>query len=207
MRCNFSKAILTNANLTGVDARHANFDETDLGGAILTGARLFSATTSTARYSAIQADWLDGSPNGDSSKRITGEDIAAFLAGKVAPGAAATRYFGEGDVLRDATLEFGEGSSIEIDSRFEKCSIALGEGTDLVVGEAGVLSECMITGGGNITIHGQFFEKQSPGIVGPRRLVVSSCGSLVGAVQQNSEDTVFAFQPGCRLRMKILRRG
>jgi hypothetical protein len=204
-RCNLTRALLRGANLDEADARHANFNETELENATLTGARLFSASTKDAKHASIRCEWLDSSAHGDGSKRVTGDDIQLFLAGKVAPGAAATRYFGEGDVLRDATLEFGDGSSIEIDSRFEKCTISLGEGTDLVVGEAGVLSECMIMGGGNITIHGQFFERESPGIVGPRRLVVSAQGSLVGSVQQSQVNTAFAFQPGCRLRMKILR--
>ena len=59
-----------------------------------------------------------------------------------------------------------------------------GAQTAMVVGKAGVLSECQITGAGNITIHGQFYERDSPGIVGPSQLVVSSHGSLVGSVEQ-----------------------
>jgi len=185
--------------------RHADLAEGNFTSTTFTGAKLFGTLTKDAVLESVAADWLDGSKGGDGTKRISGEDVAAFLAGKLTPGAAATRYFGEGDVLRDATLEFGEGSAVEIDSRFEKCNISLGEGTDLVVGESGVLSECVITGGGNITIHGKFFERESPGISGPRTLVVSAKGSLVGTIAQGSEPTAFAFQPGCRLRVKILR--
>ncbi len=114
------------------------------------------------------------------------------------------RYFGKGDVLRNANLEFGQSAYVEIESRFEQCSIALGEGAELVVGQDGVLVDCQITGGGNITIHGQFFEGSSPGIVGPKKLVVSSHGSVVGVVQQPDQSTHFAFEPGCKLRMRIL---
>jgi hypothetical protein len=67
-----------------------------------------------------------------------------------------------------------------------------------------VLSGCQITGAGNITIHGKFFESASPGIVGATQLIVSAGGSLVGAVEQPETWTRFAFEPGCRLRMKIL---
>ena len=74
-----------------------------------------------------------------------------------------------------------------------------------MIGEAGVLSKCRIQGGGNITILGQFFERDSPGIQGPKRLVVTATGALVGSVEQAAGSTEFAFQPGCRLRVKILR--
>ena len=51
-----------------------------------------------------------------------------------------------------------------------------GDGTELVVGKDGVLSGCQITGAGNITINGKFFERESPGIVGAHQLVVSDGG-------------------------------
>ena len=41
--------------------------------------------------------------------------------------------------------------------------------------------------------------------MGPKSLVVSARGAMVGAVEQSEDTTVFAFQPGCRLRVKILR--
>ena len=53
-----------------------------------------------------------------------------------------------------------------------------------MVGETGVLADCKIAGGGDVTVHGQFFERESPGIVGPRELVVSAKGALVASVQQ-----------------------
>jgi len=73
-------------------------------------------------------------------------------------------------------------------------------------GPDGVLSGCQISGGGNITINGKFFEggkKGQPAIVGASQLVVSATGALVGAVQQPAELTRFAFEPGCQLRMRI----
>ena len=105
-----------------------------------------------------------------------------MLEGKPQP--SATRYFGEGDVLRNAALEFGAGSSVEIDSRFENCTITLGDGTDLVIGRSGVLKDCQIAGTGNVTVHGLFFEREAPGIVGPRQFVVSAQGAVVGTVEQ-----------------------
>src|SRR5206468_1763849 len=131
----------------------------------------------------VQAAWIDTSPAGDGTGRISNGEIPSLLSGLVtaapaaavvttaAVAAAATpagwRYFGRGDVLRNASLEFHGSARVEIDSLFENCSIKLGEGTELVVGRAGVLADCSITGGGSITIHGQFFEKESPGIVAP----------------------------------------
>src|SRR5262249_17108351 len=113
------------------------------------------------------------------------------------------RYFGRGDVLRNATLTFDSDARVEIDSLFENCTIQLGEGTELVVGAAGVLADCNIAGGGSITINGQFFERQSPGSVGPRELSVSREGALVASVEQNPETTRFRFERGSRLRVKI----
>ena len=185
--------------------RHADLAGTDFDGASLTGAKLFGAACSAAKWGPTVADWIDTSQNGDGTKTARDKAVADFLSGKLPQQSAATRYFGKGDVLRDASLEFGEGSSVEIDSRFENCSITLAQGTDLIVGEAGVLSSCRIVGGGDVTIHGQFFERESPGIRGPRTLRVSASGALVGAIEQAPESTQFAFQPGCKLRVKILR--
>jgi hypothetical protein len=137
-----------------------------------------------------------------------GEAALAALSGVEPAGGQrprATRYFGAGDVLRFAALEFDSGASVEIESRFEQCSITLGEGTELIVGSEGVLAGCNIKGAGNITIHGQFFEGEAPGIQGPKRLIVTSGGVLVGSVMQAEDSTQFAFEPGSRLRMKITR--
>jgi hypothetical protein len=116
----------------------------------------------------------------------------------------ARRYFGRGDVLRNASLAFDAGAHVEIDSLFENCSITLGEGTQLVVGDRGVLADCNIAGAGSITVNGQFFERESPGIVGPRELVVSRGGALVASVEQVPAVTRFRFERGSRLRVKIV---
>jgi hypothetical protein len=205
LRCTLTDCSLESADLSGADARHANLTGASLGGAILTGAKIFGAQAQRAKPDGLVAEWVDNSPAGDGVRRIGSEDVARVLQGRASMRPRASRYFGKGDVLRDATLEFGDGSSVEIESRFEKCNIALGDSTELVIAESGVLKDCVIRGGGNITIHGEFYERQSPGIVGPRTLIVSSKGALVGAVQQTAEPTRFAFEPGCRLRMKILR--
>jgi hypothetical protein len=146
--------------------------------------------------------------------RVVANQIVALLSGQ-APAArpaddrsANRRYFGRGDVLRNAALQFDEGATVEIESLFEQCTIALGRGTELIVGSDGVLSGCQITGAGNITINGKFFEKtegkkNGAAIVGAHQLVVTASGALVGAVQQPPELTRFAFEPGCQLRMKI----
>jgi hypothetical protein len=113
------------------------------------------------------------------------------------------RFFGPGDVLRNASLEFGAGGSVHIESLFEQCTIAIGEGTSLVIGKSGSLAGCQITGPGKVAVHGKFVESASPGIVGVKELVVTASGSLVGSVEQPPEHTRFAFEPGCVLRTKI----
>jgi hypothetical protein len=205
LRTNAARARFSGANLERADLRHAALVSADFTGVVLSGAKLSGASLAGSKWSSPLEGWIDISTNGDGSRPVRGEDLEAFVAGKLASPSSAARYFGKGDVLRDASLEFGDGSSIEIDSRFENCTITLGHGTDLVVGQDGVLSQCRISGGGNITIHGQFFERESPGIRGPKTLVVSETGALVGAIEQAPGATQFAFQPGCRLRVKILR--
>jgi len=108
-------------------------------------------------------------------------------------------------VLRNATLDFEPGARVEIDSLFENCVINLGEGTLLVVGESGVLADCRIAGDGCVTVHGHFFEREAPGIVGVREVMVSANGALVASVKQHTDLTRFAFERGSRLRVKIVR--
>ena len=204
-RANLEQANLRDADLGHADARHANFESADITNADLGNARLGKAVLTGIKALGVRGDVVDASEHGDGSEILKGARIASFLAGKVEHAGGGTRYFGRGDVLRDAVLVFEPNSSVHIDSRFENCSLSLGDGVELTVGDSGVLKDCEIRGKGNITIHGRFFERKAPGIVGPKSLVVSARGAMVGAVEQSDETTVFAFQPGCRLRVKILR--
>ena len=79
-------------------------------------------------------------------------------------------------------------------------------GPSVEVTETGVLADCQIAGAGSVTVHGHFFERESPGIVGPREVIVSSKGALVASVEQIAEQTRFAFERGSRLRLKIIRK-
>jgi uncharacterized protein YjbI with pentapeptide repeats len=200
------EAELGMADLSGANLMNANFRGAALEGALLHGAKVGGASFANAKTTGTAVDWLDASAAGDGSLRVEGDRALAFLRGEgIRADLNTTRYFGKGDVLRDAMLEFGDNSMIHIDSRFESCSIALGEGAELTIGESGVLKNCSIVGKGKVIVHGRFFERQSPGIVGVRSLFVSARGGIVGGVEQVSDGTHFAFEPGCRLRMKILR--
>jgi uncharacterized protein YjbI with pentapeptide repeats len=200
-----SDSVLSASDLSLVDARHAVFNGAILTGVRFEGAKLFGATFEGARVTTPRLEWIDVSATGDGSQRLDREGAFAFLGGRRESTAPKTRYFGKGDILRDATLEFGEGSVIHIDSRFENCLIALGEGADLTIGKSGVLKSCEIIGNGRITVHGRFFERATPGISGARSVTVSGSGSMVGGLEQAEGATVFAFEPGCRLRVKILK--
>ena len=181
------------ANLTGAEDRRRHPDRRRLAGHSRPSGST-TAATATARGASLAAP------------------SAGILSGQ---GARRARPAGRG--RRSATSaratccatprSSSARASVEIESRFEQCSIALGRGAELTIGKSGVLARCRIAGAGNITIHGQFFERESPGIVGLSQLVVTSGGSLVGAVEQPPELTRFAFEPGCVLRMKILRAG
>jgi uncharacterized protein YjbI with pentapeptide repeats len=207
-KADLTSANLEKANLTDVDARRATLTGARLAGATLTGAKVAGLVGTGAPTPDVQAAWLDTSEAGDGTGRISNGEIPSRLSGLAAAaksGGPSRRYFGHGDVLRNATLTFEPGAHIEIDSLFENCSIQIGEGTELVVGSSGVLADCNIAGGGSITINGQFFERESPGIVGPRELVVSREGALVASIQQSDALTRFRFERGSRLRVKIAK--
>jgi uncharacterized protein YjbI with pentapeptide repeats len=198
--------VLKLAQLLNVDARHAVFRSAELEGADLSGARLAGAVLIGVRAAHVRAEWVDVSELADNSRRLNGAAALSFIQwGEVPETSSATRYFGKGDVLRDATLEFGENSVIQIDSHFHNCSITLREGAELTIGEPGVLKDCSISGSGKIVVHGRFFERVSPGIAGARSVLVSARGGVVSGIEQASDSTAFAFEPGCRLRVKILR--
>lgn len=208
IKADLSLTNLLRANLTGADLKRANIEGAKLDGATLTGVKIAGIQAQGAHPDKAIIEWVDVSTN-DIEKRAPAAEAMAILSGRPPPSRAggrdpSRRYFGRGDVLKFAALEFDSGVSVEIDSRFEQCTIQLGDGTELIVGPEGVLSGCQVTGGGNITINGTFFEGKTPGIVAPRSLVVSRSGALVGAVEQAAEHTQFAFEPGCKLRMKIM---
>jgi hypothetical protein len=207
VKTNFSGADLTGAKLGGADIRHATFARAQLAGAVLTGAKVAGLVGTGLPLGAIEVSWLDLSPAGDGTQRVENGVIPSVLTA----GAMQTvvddvrrRYFGRGDVLRNATLQFDAGARVEIDSLFQNCTIHVGIDTELVIGPSGVLADCEIIGGGSITVHGKFFEKASPGIVGARKLMVSARGAVVSTVAQSGEPTGFAFQSGCQLRVKII---
>jgi hypothetical protein len=159
----------------------------------------------------LRAEWVDLSPAADGRDRLPSAKVPALLSGgpprtdRTAPPGPGRRYFGPGDVVRNASLIFSDRSTVEIDSFFQQCSFTLADETELVVGPQGVLADCTITGGGRITVHGQFYEGQSPGIDRPQQVRVSASGLLVGSIRQGSAGTRFAFEAGSRLRLKILR--
>lgn len=190
---NLTGALLIHAVLVEADLSTAKLEEADLTSADLAGANLEEANLTKAKM-------RDARTQGANLKNanLTGTDAVG-----VGGSGLTKRYFGKGDVLRNANLEFDAGAAVEIESLFEQCSISLGAGVELVVGKSGVLSGCQIKGAGLITIHGKFVERESPGISGATQLSVSAGGSLVGAVEQPAEYTRFAFEPGCMLRMKI----
>jgi hypothetical protein len=214
LRADMTGGTFSRADLREADLRFSRLNNAILNGATLTGAKLGGVIGGDVGTDALVAEWVDGSPAGDGSAKLKAAEIVALLNGQAVvnrppprPAGAAHRYFGKGDVLKNAALQFEKGASVEIDSLFQNCSIILAEGTELVLGKDGVLADCTIAGAGKITIHGRFFERESPGIVGPEQLTVSRDGAVVASVQQHSASTRFAFEKGCRLRVKVIRAG
>ena len=106
-------------------------------------------------------------------------------------------------MLRNADLEFGSGSIVEIESKFEKCKILLGENAALTVGPHGVLENCQLQGAGIIAIHGTIKNNQKTNILHPKIFKVGMTGHVISTVIQSEILTCFAFEPGCTLNMKI----
>ena len=206
-------ASLARANLSMADLRQCDLRGTRLTKAIFTGTKVFEIEVTSDQLAEVLADWVDFSAEGNGQVEIKGTDLVECYK-RVKKGLAATsaafsdqpkRFFGEGDSLRNATLEFNERSQIEIESSLEKCTITLGTGTTLTIGPKGVLTGCQIIGG-EIVVHGQFYETAvSPGIRDPGRLIVGKTGVVSAVVQQPLSLTQFSFEHGCSLNLKILK--
>ena len=108
-------------------------------------------------------------------------------------------------MLRNAQLEFGPGARIQVESRFEECSLVIGDGAELVIGADGVLSGCKVRGAGRIIVFGKILEREAPTISGIRFVTVNDGGVVSGTVEQAPERTVFAFANGCKLRLKVTK--
>ncbi len=206
------RAVLEQADLTGADVRDCCLLDSLLDGAVFTGSRLYGTEAVPEQFSHVLADWVDFSAEADGAVKISGTNLAEcfrrlndglFGMSPNAPDGV-RRFLGHGDVLRNAALEFSEGSQVEIESYLRNCTILLGRGTRLAIGPEGVLEGCRVVGEGEIVIHGKFYENgSSPGIVGPSRLFVGKTGTVIAEVRQPATLTQFAFEHGCALNLKI----
>jgi uncharacterized protein YjbI with pentapeptide repeats len=208
-------ANLEEADLTEADLRSSNLKGAKLSGVKMTGAKLHGFEVDVNQLSLVIAAWVDFSEFANGEAKYTGTSLVdqyeqmrhggvSIVPAAVPAVEPGKRFFGHGDVLRNAVFEFGEKSLVEIESRFENCSISLGAGATLKLGKRGVLEGCQVIGYGEIVIHGEFKENgKLPGFVGTKRLIVSKDGTVSGTLQQPPELTEFGFEQGCRLRLKI----
>jgi hypothetical protein len=198
-------ARLKSCDLSGADLRRAVLVDGELDDLILTGAKIHGLDTGSTFPDSIVAEWADAGARGDGTRLLDIRQIRAMLAG-VVEGAQTRqrRYFGHGDVLRNAQLDFREGATVHVESEFENCAIVLSSDAELVLGEKGKMNDCTIQGG-RLTLHGRFTEGSKTGLVEPRRLVVSSTAVVQTTVKQPDSATEFAFERGCRLRLNIER--
>src|SRR5205814_5265652 len=117
-KADLTKANLTNAELSQADLRRARLTGATLTGACLTGAKVAGLVGTGAPLVDVQAAFLDASPEGDDAARVSDGEVmfllSGFRAGELRPGSSAARYFGRGDVLRDARLELDAGARVDI---------------------------------------------------------------------------------------------
>jgi uncharacterized protein YjbI with pentapeptide repeats len=199
-----TRAKLVRANFSEADLRRVVLKEATLEGSTLTGARVHGAELRPEQLQDVIAESLDMSVAGDGSQPMSLQDYARGGGAPKQEGSGDRRYFGAGDVMRNAELEFKDNAHVEIQSRFEHCNIQLGKDAELVVGEHGTLEDCTIVGG-RLRVIGKFLERRSPGLIGPSQLFVSESGAVSATVKQSGEATHFAFERGCRLRVHIMR--
>ncbi len=134
LKADLREAILVEADLQDTDSRHADLTGAKLDRADLTGARIGHALGTGAPVHDVTVRWIDASSRGDGSERLTNGKIPALLSGMTPIGAegAVERYFGAGDVLRNASLGFAAGARVRIDGLLEGCTIHLGDDAELV---------------------------------------------------------------------------
>ncbi len=207
------EATLVDADLSYADLRGASLRGANIDGLMMTGAKVGWLTIEPEALAQVKAEWVKFSGR-DGFVRVEGKDLvehyvrvrsASYGGSEAGP---ANRRFGRGDVLRNAALEFGSESVVEVQSRFENCSIALVEGARIMIGEEGVLDGCRIAGPGEIVVNGKFVQENGKAsIVGARSLVVEKTGTVCGVVEQHADLTRFAFARGCVLRMNVMRHG
>ena len=197
-------AKLRGATLQGADLRRAILEDAELDEAVLTGAKVHGVERRTALPDSAVIEWADGGSDGAGKHLVDTRQVRRLFVSEpaVAASGAQQRFFGQGDVLRNAQLEFEAGAAVQVESRLQSCSIRLGPDAELVLGEHGVMEDCTIIGG-RLTIHGQFRQGEQPGLVNPRRLVVSKSGIVASTLQQPPDPTEFGFERGCRLRLQI----
>lgn len=211
-KATFVGANLEEADLSGADLRECDLSSALVDGTIFEGAKVYGIEIERERLDQARITWWDVSRAGDGSAREEGSWIGQFLGGgsdgagaadPASPAGPATRFFGQGDVLKNADLEFSAGSIVEVDGRFENCKIALGEEAQLKVGKTGFLRDCQITGRGVILVHGRMLNDDGKALTIPKVFFVGSTGTAVGTIKQPQGLTRFGFEPGCVLRLKI----
>jgi len=194
-------ARLRECDLTGADLRRTVLTDADLHGTVLTGAKVHGLEVSGLPPSVV-VEWADGSAKGDGSRLLDARQVRQLVGDEPVTSTPTQRFFGEGDVIRNAELQFAAAAAVHIESELVGCTIQLSPDAELVLGERGIMRDCTIVGG-RLTIHGRFFEGKRPGIREPRCVVVSKTGVLATRIQQPEQPTQFAFERGCRMRLDI----
>lgn len=208
-RANLGQANLADANLGQADLREAKLGSADLRrarlveiqreGLVLTGAKVHGLEFD-GQLDDVVVQWVDGGET--SPMKVRGTDVATVLTGAKPQPRGDSRYLGAGDRLTGAELTVDPGASIRIESRLERCTLRLSDDSELVVGEEGILDDCVIHGG-SVVIHGRFLQGREPGLHGPASLAVSATGQIRATVLQPTGGTRFGFESGSRLRLDI----
>src|SRR5205814_9012054 len=113
-KAELARADLAKADLTDAGLRQASFSGAILQGAVMTGVKVAGLIGTGTAMADDEVAWFDTSPDGNGAARVSDGEIPAIITGLARAGAVRAlppdrRYFGRGDVLRNATLEFSPG--------------------------------------------------------------------------------------------------
>lgn len=199
------------ARLRSADFRHSKLDKADLRKTRCRDIKLQSASLHAARIAELDLgttllgdfpdDQCDLSPSGDGSSFGTLQDLKR-KARKSAP-PENERYFGAGDVLKNAELRYESGTEVRIDGQFDNCTLKLAAGATLHLSPSAILNNCRIVGG-TLRLEGTFLAPNQVGLECPQLLAVSKQGAVSTSLRQVPGGTIFDFARGCRLRLRLL---
>ena len=162
----FLQADLRRIDLTGADLRQANLSGAVLDGATATGAKIAGMVPTGRAATELKAQWLDNTPDGSGGARVPEAEAADWLtlgggAGRRPGASGGTSAGGTSCATPPWSCPTGCGWRSTACFRTARCDCD--RAPSWWWDRAGCSPTAESSGAGDITIQGQFFERNSPG--------------------------------------------